>query len=199
MNYANKHLPLWLLAFALSTSLQLHGQTEGVGRLNGISIEAGIASAPSLEIWAGYGLGYRIGKQRFGAMCFLHMMRSDFKNWFRAYGYENSAKVAFMASHRLDLWKRNRWTMLTNTIFQVQSINIFDGRFSHPDDYILLGSYPRFQLSTGLGMRMDVLKGLYLLQTVRYGVARGNFFLVPNEVTHWTSGICADLSLGFEL
>jgi hypothetical protein len=199
MKYANKHLLFWLLVFSISTSLQLHGQTKGASRLKGISIEAGIVSAPSFEIWAGYGLGYRLGKHRFGATICAHELRPAYDTWFRAYGFEYSAKVAFSVSHRLDLWKRNRWTMLTNTIFQVQRINIFDGRFSHPDDYILLGSYPRFQLSTGLGMQMEVFKGLYLLQTVRYGVARGNFFLISNEVTHWTSGICADLSIGFEL
>lgn len=199
MKYANKHLSLCLLALAISTHLHLLGQTEGDGRLKGISIEAGIVSAPSLEVWAGYGLGYRIGKQRFGATIYAHELRPAYDNWFRAYGFEYSSKVAFAASHRLDLWKRNRWSMLTNTIFQVQRINIFDGRFSHPDDYILLGSYPRFQLSTGLGLQMEVFKGLYLLQTVRYGVARGNFFLISNEVTHWTSGICADLSIGFAL
>ncbi len=187
-------LALCLILFATTSA-----QTDMRRKVQGISIEAGIVSAPSLEVWAGYGLGYRLGGHRFGAMCFPHAMRSDYHNWFRAYEYEGSAKVAFTASHRFDLWKRNRWTMLTSTIFQVQRINIYDGRFSHPDDYILLRSYPRFQLSTGLGMRMEVFKGLYLLQTVRYGVARGNFFLVSNEVTHWTSGICADLSIGFEL
>ncbi len=166
---------------------------------NKFSLELGILSAPTREIWGSLSVGLKLQRQYFSLALLAPELRGAYHRWSLANGYELSSKIAFGVGHRFVLWEKNRWSMETNSVFQIQNINIYETDVITPVSMTKIGNYPRLQLSTGLGLRFSFLKHFNLFYSVRYGIARGNFFIVYPQVNHWRASICSDIAFGIRL
>jgi hypothetical protein len=188
-------LLLGALSFLPGQSLSEPPQADGPKVL----LQAGLVSAPSREGWLGAGAGLRLHRHRW-MIHLLFLELADAPRWsFPANNYQESAALAGAISHGMDLWRRQRWTFFWTSMFQLQRINVFDWAGAPGFSRNLLRSYPRVQLSTGMGVKFRISEWLYAMHAFRYGIAWGEFFLPPPHIADHRLGMAIEIGLGVEL
>ena len=163
------------------------------------NLEFKISSAPSTEAWIGAAIGLKHAKHTWSVGVLFDERRPPHSNWTLFGNAESSASLAFTLGHRYRFWQHNRWSIYSHSMMQIQRINVHEGLTVNGIVTPFVRAYPRFQASTGLGLEMVFFKRFYLFQSVRYGIAVGNFYPYRPVIEKYRLGIGADLSLGVRL
>lgn len=190
---AKKHyflllLLLWVCQLSYSQNDQVQHRK--------IMLELGAFSAPSSEVWMSFGFGTTFKKHEMRVQVMFLEVYAAYSNWSKPLNVENSAGYAFALDHRYTIWSALRWTFYSHTQAQVQKIDVYDGGaiVGYPRTYIR--SYPRFHLTSGLGVQFSFLKKLYLFHSVRYGISIGNFYHQKPITKKLLGDISTSLALG---
>jgi hypothetical protein len=164
-----------------------------------VTLGVGITSSPSTEIRSQFRLGYGIGRHEIGVGISCPELRPAFQNWTLPDGDETSSQAAFTIDHRYALWRYSRWSISSNSIFQIQRIKVHTENGIDPDAQIFIRAYPRLQLSAGIGLAYHFIPRVYIFQSIRYGIALGNFFTTHPIVERYRTWICADIAVGIRI